>query len=131
MPLASPWERGPPARIPGEPRLAARHAGGPPALPARTNAAPCSFASASRRPPGSLLLRNHGEDDNLGWFNRIVHCSEGMRRLDLHTEFLAGLTAQCFFQGLPRLDVPAEQVPHVGVVPPLWGRSDEQKLATA
>ena len=29
--------------IPGEPRLAARHAGGPPALPARTNAAPCSL----------------------------------------------------------------------------------------
>ena len=28
-----PWERGPLARIPGEPRLAARHAGGPPALP--------------------------------------------------------------------------------------------------
>ena len=42
-------ERGPLARIPGEPRLAARHAGGPPALPARTNAAPCSFASAGRR----------------------------------------------------------------------------------
>ena len=34
-----PWERGPLARIPGEPRLAARHAGGPPALPAPTNAA--------------------------------------------------------------------------------------------
>ena len=27
------WGRGPLARIPGEPRLAARHAGGPPALP--------------------------------------------------------------------------------------------------
>ena len=39
----------PPARIPGEPRRAARHAGGPPALPAGTNAAPCSFASAFRR----------------------------------------------------------------------------------
>ena len=47
--VCEPWERGPLARIPGEPRLAARHAGGPPALPARTNAAPCSFASAGRR----------------------------------------------------------------------------------
>ena len=50
-----PWERGPPARIPGEPRLPARHAGGPPALPARTNAAPCSFASAAPRPGAAGL----------------------------------------------------------------------------
>ena len=33
-------------------------AGRRPALPARTNTAPCSFASACRRPPGSLLVWN-------------------------------------------------------------------------
>ena len=49
--LDEPWERGPLARIPGEPRLAARHAGQRPALPANTNVAPYSLASAGRRPP--------------------------------------------------------------------------------
>ena len=55
MPLASRRERGPPARIPGEPRLAARHAGGPPALPARTNAVrvPSRQRAGERRVPYS------------------------------------------------------------------------------